>query len=397
MSQDDSVFISYSGDHDRIAAIATALRRQGLRPWRDADNLPLGARTRDEILNELAGCRAAMIWLTRTTLDSAYVKRIELPAIFEQHERRGLVIVPVFVDWDPGADASEAMRAATGHEIGDMNGFDWDRGADIAQGAARLARRYAPTALYDLAASGNRPIVRCATRTDAAPDRDAADVNLDWRAEYPSDGSLPDPATALALRSALSAVSEEVIARFGAGDMRIAARCHLHLGVALGHAFRRPTGMTPVMWIDGDPWRAEVLPPGDTEPLRATESVGPVAADRASVEISISRDIADGVSRTIAETGTAYAVRSRLVPPNGSDQSGLPDSATANIWAAQAADLITSTRARPGIAHVDLYLSTPIQFAVLLGWRLNVSGGLHVHHWQENAGPYRNVWKLPPS
>lgn len=397
MSQPDSLFISYSGDLDTITAVATALRRQGLRPWRDADDLPLGARTRDEILSELTGCCAAMIWLSRATLDSDYVKRIELPAIFEQHEQRGLIIIPIFVDWAPGADASDAVRVATGHEIGDMNGFAWDRGANVTHEAARLARRYASTSLHELAASGDRPIVRCATRTDAAPARETADVNLDWRAEYPSGGSLPDSATTLELRTALSAVTDEVITSFGAGDVTIAARCHLHLGVALGHAFRRPTGMVPTLLIDGQAWRAEIIRPGAVEGLGVAESIGPVVADRGSVEISISRDISDGVSRTIAETGTAYALRTKLAPPDGSYQSALPDGTTANVWASQAADLITSTRARPGIDHVDLYLATPIQFAVLLGWRLNVAGGLHLYHWQENAGPYRNVWTLPPS
>src|SRR4051812_5695518 len=104
MSQPASTFISYSGDHGPITAVATALRHHGLRPWRDADDLPLGARTRDQILKELAECRAAMIWLSRATLDSEYVKRIELPAIFEEHDRRGLIVIPIFVDWGPGAD-----------------------------------------------------------------------------------------------------------------------------------------------------------------------------------------------------------------------------------------------------------------------------------------------------
>src|SRR4051794_17110902 len=127
MPHPDSVFVSYSGDYEAIKAVTAGLRQHGLRPWRDADNLPLGSRTRDQILGELAGCRAAMVWLSRTTLDSDYVKHIELPAIFQQHEERGLIIIPIFVDWSPGAYASDAVRAATGREIGDMNGFVWNR------------------------------------------------------------------------------------------------------------------------------------------------------------------------------------------------------------------------------------------------------------------------------
>lgn len=395
-----SVFISYAGERPKVAVLATALRRHGMRPWRDADSLPLGARTRTEIEAELADCRAAMIWLTRDTLASDYVTRVELPAIFSEQDRRRLAIIPIFVDWPPGHDANGAVRAATGREIGDNNGHHVDTVAPFEDEAAQIAGAYARSVLREEAqrVPSRRPVIRCATRTNAAAGQAEADLDLDWTTEYPSSGGLPDADTAARLRQALIRVGDELINAVGEGNLDLYARCHLHVGVALGHAFRRPTGVLPRLDVGGEWWPCRALNADHgVLPLHRVISNGPVGATRASVELSVTQDVGPGVDLTVASSGTTYRTRTALWPTAGPGQTVLADPIMANAWADQTAEAIRDASRQPGVSDIDLYIAAPLQLAVFLGWRLNAVGRVHIHHWVGNAGPYELVWSLPPS
>lgn len=246
----------------------------------------MGARTRTEIEAELSECRAAMIWLH--TLSSGYVTRIELPTVFAEHDRRGLEIVPIFVDWEPGDDASGAVRVAVGREIGDHNGHHVDSSAPFEAQADLIAGAYARAVLDRRSADTEPRVIRCATRTNAATGLATADVNFDWTTEYPSSGALPDVATEESLRGALARVADEVLGVAQGTGIDLHARCHLHLGIALGHAFRRTAGVAPRLHVDSAWWACEALGPNvDVDPLAAIGAHGPASAVRASVEVSV--------------------------------------------------------------------------------------------------------------
>lgn len=369
-----------------------------MRPWRDADALPMGARTRAEIEAELGECRAAMIWLTQQTLSSDYVTRIELPAVFAEHDRRGLEIIPVFVDWEPGDEASDAVRSAVGREIGDHNGHNVDRSAPFEAECDVIAGAYARAVLGRRSADTEPRVIRCATRTNAATGLATADVNFDWTTEYPSSGALPDVATEESLRGALARVADEVLGVVQGTGIDLHAKCHLHLGIALGHAFRRTTGVAPQLHVDSAVWPCEALGPDvDVEPLAAIGGHGPASAGRASVEVSVTQDVGPGVDQTISGAGTIYRTRTSLRPLPGPGQVVVTDPVLANAWAEQIAEAIRAASRQPGVADVDLYIAAPLQLTVLLGWRLNAVGRLHIHHWVGNAGPYERVWTLPAS
>lgn len=390
-----SIFVSYSRDPERVTQLVQALRVHGLRTWRDQDSLASGEMTRDAVLSELASCDAAMVWLGGGTLDSDYVRNIELPAIFENNGTSGLRIVPLFVDVSP-ADGIAAVRAATGLEIGDHNGHvlgDGDFDAFVARVAAQEVRARLSTAAQD----GRRPVVRCVTRSDAAGGRDAADLNFNWIREYPSDGTLPDEPTAGALQRAMHQSVQHVIAVFGAGDVDLYLNCHLHIGVALGFEFRRVTGARPRVAVRGEWW-----PCGgghsatSTQPLRERGSVGHAGAARTAVEIALSRDTAPLVSSFIAASDTRYRQRTHLAPDGGVDQHAVRGE-NINAWADQCADAIRRGRGQPGVGSVDVFMAAPTGFAVALGWRLNAVGGVRLFHLEGNAGPYRHVWTLQSS
>lgn len=211
-----TAFISYSKDIDRVSSLVQALRRHGLRTWRDQDSLEQGDATETAIETELASCATAMVWLGGNTLDSGFVCKIELAMIFDNHTTRGLRVVPLFVDVDV-ATGIDQIRAATGREIGTHNGYQFGSAdsfdADLLEIASREVR--ATLREHAQAANGRRPIVRCVTRSDAASGRDQADLNFDWIREYPATGTLPDETTAEDLRNAVHVSTQHLIAAFG--------------------------------------------------------------------------------------------------------------------------------------------------------------------------------------
>lgn len=135
-----TIFISYSQDVERVRQLVQSLRRHGLRTWRDQDSLDQGAATEEAIEAELERCDTAMIWLGGNTLNSEFVGKIELPLIFHHHTNRGLRIVPLFVDLSVG-EGVQAVRAATGHEIGSHNGYHFDSTKSLDEHLAAVAAR----------------------------------------------------------------------------------------------------------------------------------------------------------------------------------------------------------------------------------------------------------------
>jgi hypothetical protein len=393
-----TVFISYSQDSARVTLLVEALRRHGLRTWRDQDHLDQGAATEATIEAELAGCDTAMVWLGGNTLTSDFVNKIELPLIFQHHATRGLRIVPLFVDVDVPT-GTDAVRAATGLEIGSNNGYPFDPGRTLDQNLAEIANREVRAALAQgaQASTGIRPAVRCVTRSDAAGGRHLADLNFDWINEYPADGIFPDTTTVDVLQTALHTSLQHLIASYGPGTADLYLKCHLHLGVAIGFELRRVTGIRPRVDVDETWWDIDVNSTlEDADPLDERVVNGPAGGLRTALGISLSRDVQPMVSNYVATTGTTYRRRVELTPPSGPDQHAVSTS-NVNAWADQAADALRSLRALPGTTATDVFMSAPVGFAVALGWRLNAIGGIHLFHPNGNAGPYVPVWSIPPS
>lgn len=392
-----TVLISYSRDHDRVRALVVGLRRHGLRPWRDQDSLDSGDQTEQTIIDELAHCDSAMLWLGGNTLKSEFVRRIEIPHIFESNRRRGMRIVPLFVDLDPTTGA-DAVRNATGHEIGGHNGHVLDDKplntytTEVAIGEVRahLRSRFATDTLTP-------PVVRLVTRTDAAGARGTADLNFNWTSEYPASGDMPDNETVSVLADALHTSVHELLGTYPRGLVQLHLSCHLHLGIALGYELRRVTGAVPAIAVGDDWWKcAASTPPGPDDALIVRRTDGPLDATRSTVEISLTRDVTPLVTDYVKLTGAHYRSRFHLEPQGRAGQVVVTEDLV-NPWAEQAAEMIRSARSQPGIEGIDLFISAPIAFAVALGWRLNAIGGIDVFHPQGNSGPYARAWSLRAS
>lgn len=382
-------FISYSGNRIKRAELFYALREHGLRPWRDVESLDLGENTTDEIEDALNESAVAILWINDDVLMSDYVARVELPAISRAWSRNGLRIVPVFDGMTP-EEAATRMRDL-GIEIQDSNGHVVDTEQSDEATAREIAARCARAQINRARASGTPPSIRFVTYDDTADLRDEAVVNLDWR-HHTADDAL----TAVAeqrLRSALRSTSRAVKEAYGTSEITLAVKAHLPLAAALGHAFAEPTGCTLRMPRGEQSWDA-TRRSAEVPPLTSLRSLrGPVNADAAALEISVSRNVEVGVD-AFAQ-GHPCLHRAKLLPATGPSREAIDSPQTANAWARQIGDTITDLCDTRHVEHVDVFLATPVELAVMIGWWTNAAGNINLMNWTGKTGPYARMWTLP--
>lgn len=383
------VFISYTGDRIARAEIVHALREHGINPWRDVENLDVGDDTTDSILAELADCSGVILWVNEPIIMSVYVEKVELPAISRAARSKRLRIVPVFDGMTPEEGAELVSRM--GVEIGDSHGHIVDPDADPPTTAAAIASRYVSGHVNDARAAGADPVVRMVTYDDTAALRDRAVLNLDWR--YRLTNASLTPETERRLRFALAAATRAMKAAYGPSQMTIAAKTHLSLAVALGYAFAQPTGCTLRLHREDGDWTT-LAEPQNTPPLDQTrDRRGPVNTGGASVEVSVTRNVDAGVAARIA-AGNRYRHRIILTPSEGPGRTTVDGPETANTWARQIGSVLTEVADQHDVDHTELFLATPIELAVMIGWHANAAGRIALMDWAK-TGPYRRLWNLP--
>ena len=47
------------------------------------------------------------------------------------------------------------------------------------------------------------------------------------------------------------------------------------------------------------------------------------------------------------------------------------------------------------VEHVDIFLATPVEVAVMIGWWTNAAGNINLMNWTGKTGPYARMWTLP--
>jgi hypothetical protein len=372
------------------AVLFYALRDHGLTPWRDVESLDLGDDTTEVIEQELAQSTGVILWVNEDVLASTYVAIVELPAIAKASRRGRLRIVPVFDGLSPTRGAERL--AAFGIEIGESNGhvIDPTVGADVT--AADIARRYVRAHVKDARELGEDPVLRLVSYDDTADLRATSVLNIDWRHHFAS-GRL-DPAAESPMRSALTAATGAMKNAYGAAEITLAVKAHLPLAVAVGYAFAEPTGCTLRMPRDGVDWTTSRAV-GETSLLRKEEATkGPVDMRVASVEVSVTRNVEAGVT---AYLGAGHRYRHRLIfaPEPGPGRESLHGPDTANAWGRQIGDALTMLADRTDVDRIDLFLATPVELAVSIGWWANAAGPIGLMNWTGKTGPYERMWTLP--
>jgi hypothetical protein len=384
-----TTFMSYSGSRIVRAELFRALREHGLRPWRDVESLDLGAGTTTVIEEQLALAWAVILWINEDILRSDFVASVELPAIARAW-RRGLRIVPVFDGLAP--EAAAELLSGHGIEVGDSNGYVVEPGSTDAEVAATIAERCIRSWVADAKVEGLVPSVRLVSYDDTADMREDAVLNLDWRHAL-TTGHLAGEESAR-LRRALTAATSALKEAYGAVEITAAVKAHLPLAVAVGHAFGETTGCTLRMLRGEEVWLVNRSIEESVPLLQEPGLKGPVATRTASVEVSVTRDVEAGVNTYIGE-GNRYRHRVMLAPDGRPGRSSVSHPAAANAWARQVGDVLLTLADAPEVDRIDLFLATPVELAVAIGWWTNAVGPLSLMNWRGRTGPYEQMWVLP--
>jgi hypothetical protein len=386
----NSVFISYSKDRPRRAALYFALRDFGLNPWRDVDRLHDGDLTTDVIEAELGSCSGVILWVNEWVFGSSYVQSVELPAIARAVRGRGIRLFPVIDGLDP--DEASRRLSEFGLEIADVNWHVVDPSYDDDATAARIAERFVAGHLADARRDGKEATVRLVSYDDTAPLRDEAILNFDWR-HHVAEGRLSSRSELL-LRAALTVSTAALKATFGACEVMISAKSHLPLAVALGHAFAEPTGCTLAFMRGDDRWMLDRSASAEV-PLHLEEGLkGPIDAGAASVEVSVTRDVEPGVNAYVA-TGRRYRRRLMLRPGDGPERASVRSDRDLSAWSRQIGESLILLAGLPEVHTIDVFLATPVELAVAVGWWGNALGPVEVMNWFGKNGPYERMWSLP--
>ena len=388
----NTYFLSYSRERPQRAVLRRTLMDTGLNVWRDVESLNVGTPTTDAIEEQIPHSTGAVLWINKAFLDSDYIKVVEIPALEAARRQRPITIVPVFDGIHPTRDADLVDRLAPW--LLEYNGVILDPDSDDAP-ARQVARRTVKTHTDVAAQAGQQPIVRMVSYDDTASRRDQAVLNFDW-SEHMTTDSLNET-TRENLRQALTTATSALKSAYGAVEIPISTKTHLGFAVALGHAFSQPTGCRPVVLTDNSTrWTTDADTRAETVLLRdETLSPGPATSRTAALEVSVSRDTTPGVDAYTNIARQPYRLRKRLTPPGGPSRTSLHGPATAAAWARQIGDTIIKLNDQPHIDQTDLFLTTPIQLAVLTGYWLNSAGPIQIMNWRAKTGPYEPLWTLP--
>lgn len=384
-------FISYSQQRTERARLRRVLMDTGLNVWRDVESLYPGLPATPAIEREISKSHGAVLWISESFLDSEYIQTIEIPAFQRALQQKPLILIPVFDGISPTKDKKRLDRVAPW--IREQQGLIL-RSTSEEAAERHVARRCVRTHTAAAADTGQQPIVRLVSYDDTAPLRERAVLNFDW-SEHMTTDSL-GAATRSDLRWALTTAAKALKSSYGATEIHISIKAHLGFGVALGHEFSEPTGCLPVvLTADGTRWSPDADSDVETAKIREeTLPPGPATSSKAAVEIAISRPTTAGVDSYTEITRQAYRYRRRFTPIGGPSRFSIDGPPTAASWARQIGQAIVEVSDRSDITGVDLFLSAPIQIAVLIGYWLNSAGRIRIMNWKGKTGPYEPIWTL---
>ncbi|TEU17246.1 MAG: toll/interleukin-1 receptor domain-containing protein, partial [Anaerolineales bacterium] len=386
-------FISYSRKNlDEVITLAGELKARGLRLWQDISDLAPGRPTEEQIRAALAEeCGSFLVYLTPESLQSKYVMRVELQAALDKwRQDRQFTIIPVFRGLTiPQAGA--ATRSQTGRDItifhgvmipanisGDSEEFRTSLGNAARQALAGSLERRAPIFKAD---PSRRPVLDLHTRQYTARPTEA-DLDLDWRSFFKgriAPSALDCSATLL---PALESIRETIASTWGLRSVSVRAKAHISAGIALGFAFRAPTGFHLTVEQNGDVWGTEVIPASDN-PLTVMETGGSIEAEDLAVQLSVAHDISRDVDRFVQARGEPFRARVTLQPHVGYGRKSVANAQQALSMAIQAAEVIRHIRDERRALRTHLFAAVPIGLAVLLGYQLNACGPIQLYEYDK--------------
>lgn len=389
-------FLSYSRqDPDEVVMLANQLKARGLTTWQDVSDLSVGRPTEEQIRHALAqDCGACVVYLTKESLESDYIMKVELRAALKRQENDpGFAIIPVFRGVSI-EEAKEATVKALGRDITLFDGVKISAPKRISTDQARsqlrcelgrVGRRALEASLKRYASSfaadaARKPILDVHTRQYTRQPH-PPDLDLDWRPFFDDGGGLPSQAEwSDTLLPSLADIEQGIAEEYGTCTLHIRAKAHLSVGVALGFTFLARTGFHLDVVQYEDIWTTSCSPQ-EGQPLGVSGREGPVHAKGLAVELSVTGDVGPEVDKFVRARGQGFRARVTLEPRGGWGRDAVAGTEHALAMAIQVAMEIRRLRAEYGTDKTHVFAMMPLALGVLLGHQLNACGPIQLYEY----------------
>jgi hypothetical protein len=179
-------------------------------------------------------------------------------------------------------------------------------------------------------------------------------------------------------------------------------RLHSGFGIGVGVYFARAFRITveqPFRSANIQMWASDAAPVEDTiivtNPIDVDTWLDQLHDAPISVEISISRDVHDGVDKHL-HTLTSKKIwqRLKIAPVSGPSLQSVPDNAHATAFANQISDIIRRIRDQRHGTPINLFASMPLGLEILLGLQLNACKPLRCYGYDKDSNTYYLAYEL---
>lgn len=366
-----TVFISYAReDRETVEQLEKALHLRGVRVLRDIPNLNLGANTAEAVRAMIDNrCDAIVFYASEHLLRSDFIWRHEVPAALARRRRQGgfhlISVLPHSVSFSTLAAAC-SDRGLT--SLADFNDVALSGSMPTQEEIRSVGRRAATSAFLLRCArgSGEQAIEVCFRTFAYSPPTQVLHLDLDWSVPFAGDGTAPDDWTT-ALLPALTDTADMLAQHGPVATIDAWVKARLPAAVALGHAFPRKGACHLRLVHEGGHWTSDG--PIGTNTLQLVEN-RPGTGPSAVVEVSISRNVVQAVTDWCKQQAFIPAWRLHYEPDSGASRTSLSDEVQARTWAYQVGEDVRRLWDRERVTDLHLFISSPSEFAVMLGQQL---------------------------
>ena len=393
--------VSYqSTDADAAELLHEELALRGFVVVHDFCTFASGSRIADEMNLGVEACHALISYLTPESLYLDAEPDAPKPALTEfchamDRRRRTssepdshFVVLPITKSLGSRSEAAATVFAETGESIDslwvkstrpDDPNLSTSEAADVAREA--LTATLEPGSLRE----GEPVTVSFVTRGDGQPPQF---LTIDATTLVGGSRRAGDSQDWSRIVEALRDV-ERVLARTSSRDLNLVVRAHISGAVAMGRIFNQVGRWQPA--LEGRYGNVAPSPMGQYDQLRRTIDPQRIDGTDLSCEISLVGQPVFGMAReAIRAYSLELAERLQLSPRT----PGEIDSNAASLMAAEAAWELRGriTELRPPRTHV--FCASPVEIAVLLGYRLTALG-TDLHLYEREGDAYQRAIVLP--
>jgi len=378
------VFISYSRkDLEEVKQIVKALKTAGISIWQDIESMDVGmteSQIRKAILEE---CSGLLFYVTENSMDSVFIKEIELCEAYKKfREDETFSIIPFSdIPWDK---ADRDFNGVFMGKISRFNGVNTLQYKSITEALNTLRKRILSSIVNRI----NESCIKISVMTHiTTPKNFRSILDLDWsyfsKKDIISKNYWIDSAREVFLDV------RNVLMKQGITNLEMYSKAHLHVGFAFGFIFRRETGFSLKIHQFDQIWSTQIEK-NPTSHLRFSLTECNIGSKHLAISISISNNVENALKKFINDNNI-FRCCLDCMPSSGDLPYTIPNTTVAAEMAGEIRKEIIDASNKYNITDIHLFAAIPIALAYMIGWRLNACGKIHLYHHDKNS-IYKPSW-----